>query len=116
MSQTTHAAADTHAAANGKPKAKSAADKAHDMQMLLALLVTDWLHGDRHYQAQLTELAVELLKELGGDPHANEPTEQQLLAQEAAGRLEGMPTGIRPAQDQPAMRHDEARAIPTKAA
>lgn len=114
MSQTTHAA-DTHAAANGKPKAKSAADKARDAQMALALLLTDWLHGDRHHQAQLTELAVEMLTELGGGPDVKEPNEQQLMAQEAAGRLEGMPTGIRPAQDQPAQQQDEARAMPTKA-
>ena len=113
MSQTTHAA-ETHAAA---PKTKSAADKAKDAQMALALLLCDWLHGDRHYQAQLTALALEMLTELGGDPQAKEPTEQQLLAQEAVGRLEGMPTGIRPAQDQPAQRHDEARMpAPTKAA
>lgn len=97
------------------PQHKEPKDKVKDAQMALALLLCDWLHGDRHYQAQLTELAVEMLKDLGGDPQAKELTEQQLLAQEAAGRLEGMPTGIRPAQDQPAMRHDEARATPTKA-
>ena len=110
MSQTQHNA---HAA----PAKEKAKDKVKDAQMMLALLVTDWLHGDRHYQAQLTELALEMLKDLGGDPQAKDPTEQQLLAQEAAGRLEGLPTGIRPAQDQPAMRQDEARMpAPTKAA
>ena len=108
MSQTTHAA-------QAAP-AKKARDKAHDQQMALALLLCDWLHGDRHYQAQLTELALEMLKDLGGDPQAKEPSEQQLLAQEAEGRLEGLPTGIRPAQDQPAQRQDEARMpAPTKA-
>jgi hypothetical protein len=62
-------------------------------------------------------MALRLLKELGGGPEVKEPTAEQLLAQEAAGRLEGLPTGIRAAQDQPAMRQDEHRmAQPTKAA
>ena len=93
MSQTTHAA-ETHAAA---PKAKSAADKAKDAQLALALLLTDWLHGDRHFQAQLTVLAAEMLHELSGGPEVKEPNAEQQLAREAAGRLEGMPTGIRSA-------------------
>ena len=114
MSQTTHG---THEApkpaANGKAKPR---DKAHDAAMALALLLTDWLHGDRHFQAQLTELAQEMLKDLGGGPDVKEPNEAQLMAQEAAGRLEGMPTGIRAAQDQPAQQQDERRmAPPTKA-
>jgi hypothetical protein len=87
------------------------------LEELVALMATDICHGDAHYRAQIQEMALRLLKELGGDPAAKEPTEQQLLAQEAAGRLEGLPTGIRAAQDQPAMRQDEHRmAQPTKAA
>ena len=102
-------------AANGKAKPR---DKAHDAQMALALLLTDWLHGDRHFQAQLTELALDLLGDLSGGPDVKEPNEAQLMAQEAAGRLEGMPTGIRAAQSQPAQQQDERRMappVPTKA-
>lgn len=111
-----HAATPQQASPGVAPPAKKARDKAHDAQMALALLLTDWLHGDRHYQAQLTELATAMLTDLGGGPDVKEPNEAQLLAQEAAGRLEGMPTGIRPAQHQPAQRQDEQRAAPpTKA-
>lgn len=112
MSQTHPAtaqhAADTHAAPP-KPKPR---DKAHDAQMALALLLTDWLHGDRHFQAQLTKIALDLLGDLGGGPDVKEPDEAQLMAQEAAGRLEGMPTGIRAAQSQPAQQQDERRMAP----
>lgn len=80
-------------------------DKAHDAKLAFALLLTDWLHGDRHFQGTLMELALALLDDLGDD------------GAEAKGRLEGMPTGIRAAQDQPAQRIDEARQpAPTKAA
>ena len=100
-----------------KPAAKKPRDKAHDGQMAFALLLTDWLHGDRHFQGKLMELAHALLEDLSGGPDVKDPTEDQLLALEAAGRLEGMPTGIRAAQSQPAMRIDEARQpAPTKAA
>jgi hypothetical protein len=87
------------------------------LEVLVALLATDVCHGDAHYRAQIQEMAVRLLKELGGGPEVKEPTAEQLQAQEAAGRLEGLPTGIRPAQDQPAMRQDERRqGAPTKEA
>ena len=87
---------------NDKPEAdaKAAAkphDKARDKDLLLALLVTDWLHGDRHFAAKLRELVLPVLKDLGAD------------GLEAKGRLEGMPSGVRAAQDQPAQRIDEAR-------
>ena len=118
MSQTQSHGNDKPAAE--KPAAEAAKkprDKALDGKMAFALLLTDWLHGDRHFQAQLTELARGLLEDLGGGPDVKNPTEDQLLALEAAGRLEGMPTGIRAAQSQPAMRQDEARQpAPTKAA
>ena len=104
-------------AADAKPAAKKPRDKAHDGQMAFALLLTDWLHGDRHFQGKLTELAKALLEDLSGGPDVKDPTEDQILAQEAAGRLEGMPTGIRAAQEQPAQRIDEARQpAATKAA
>lgn len=110
--------AQTHG--NDKPAADAAKkpprDKAKDKDLLLALMATDWLHGDRHFQAQITRLTVAMLKDLGGGPDVKDPTEEQLLAQEAEGRIEGMPTGIRPAQDQPAQRIAEQHAAPTKAA
>jgi hypothetical protein len=109
MSHTT-----TSATAHKEPEKKAEKVK---LEELVALLATDICHGDAHYRAQIQEMALRLLKELGGDPQAKEPTAEQLLAQEAAGRLEGLPTGIRAAQDQPAMRQDEHRmAQPTKAA
>jgi hypothetical protein len=87
------------------------------LEVLVALLATDVCHGDAHYRAQIQEMAQRLLKELGGGDEVKEPTAEQLQAREAAGRLEGLPTGIRAAQDQPAMRQDEERmAQPTKAA
>ena len=92
---------------NDKPAADAKAkprDKAHDAKLAFALLLTDWLHGDRHFQGKLMELALALLDDLGED------------GAEAKGRLEGMPSGIRAAQDQPAQRIDEQRAAPTKAA
>jgi hypothetical protein len=79
------------------------------LEVLVALLATDACHGDAHYRAAIQEMALRLLKELAGDPQAKEPTAEQLQAREAAGRLEGLPTGIRAAQDQPAMRQDEER-------
>ena len=97
---------------NDKPADKSEADakaklhdKARDKDLLLALLVTDWLHGDRHFAAKVRELVLPLLKDLGAD------------GLEAKGRLEGMPSGVRAAQEQPAQRIDEARQpASTKAA
>ena len=117
-SQSSHAAQPAHG--NDKPAAdakKPPRDKAKDKDLLLALMATDWLHGDRHFQAQITKLTLALLKDLDGGPDAKDPTEEQLLAQEAEGRIEGLPTGIRAAQEQPAQRIDEARQpAPTKAA
>ena len=105
------------APAEPKEKKRTEKDKTHDAQMALALLLTDWLHGDRHFQAQLTKIALDLLGDLGGGPDVKEPDEAQLMAQEAAGRLDGMPTGIRAAQSQPAQQQDERRmAPPTKVA
>jgi hypothetical protein len=42
-------------------------DKARDAQLAFALLLTDWLHGDRHYQGELLKLALRLLDDLGED-------------------------------------------------
>jgi hypothetical protein len=107
--------AGTPAAAHKEPEKK--AEKAMKFELLVALMVTDWLHGDRHFAAQIQENMVRLLKELSGGDEVKEPTAEQLVAREAVGRLEGLPTGIRPAQDQPAMRQDEQRLPPpTKAA
>lgn len=93
------------------------ADEPVNLNLLVALMATDMCHGDAHYRAAIQEMAERLLKELGGGPEVEEPSAEQLQAQEAAGRLEGLPTGIRAAQDQPAMRQDEQRlAAPTKAA
>jgi hypothetical protein len=104
-----HATTTTH---HAPPKVK--------LEVLVALMATDTCHGDAHYRAAIQEMAERLLKELSGGPEVKEPTAEQLLAQEAAGRLEGLPTGIRAAQDQPAMRQDEhlraAQNQPTKAA
>lgn len=117
MSQTTHAASpgvapQAHpAAANGKPKAR---DKAKDAQMALALLLTDWLHGDRHHQADLLKLALDLLGDLAGGDDVKEPDEAQQLAREAKGRLEGATTDTRP-QDQPAMRQQQQQTAPLQA-
>ena len=79
--------------ANGGPKA--AEKKPADPKMLLALLATDWCHGDRHFAAQIQAMAIKMLDELGGvdadgDPPA-EPTEEQAVALQAKGRLEGAP-------------------------
>ena len=120
MSQTTHTASpgvapQAHpAAANGKPKERTEKDKKLDAEMALALLLTDWLHGDRHFQAQLTKLTLEMLTDLGGGPNVKEPDEQQQLARDAKARLEGAVTDTRP-QDQPAMRQDERRLAPPQA-
>jgi hypothetical protein len=92
-------------------------EKTMKFELLVALMVTDWLHGDRHFAAQIQENMVRLLKELSGGDEVKDPNAEQLIAREAAGRLEGLPTGIRPAPDQPAMRQDEQRLPPpTKAA
>jgi hypothetical protein len=83
-------------------------------ELLLALLATDWVHGDKHFLAEIEEMARRMLTELGGGPEVKEPTDQQLMAQEAAGRLSGEPTGTW--RELPAPRQDEQRmAQSTKA-
>ena len=71
-----------HAAAPAKPKAR---DKAHDAALAFALLLCDWLHGDRHHQDKLMELALGLLDDLGED------------GEEAKERLTAMPPPAKPA-------------------
>ena len=78
-SQTAHGN-DKPSEAKPAEAAKKPRDKAHDGKLAFALLLTDWLHGDRHHQAKLMELALALLDDLGED------------GAEAKGRLEGMPT------------------------
>jgi hypothetical protein len=65
MSHTTGTATTHHA----PPKVK--------LEELVALMATDICHGDAHYRAQIQEMALRLLKELGED------------GAEAAGRLAG---------------------------
>jgi hypothetical protein len=68
MSQPPASTSQAHPASAGaatpeaKPKPR---DKAHDAALSLALLLTDWLHNDRHHQAKLMELALGLLDDLG---------------------------------------------------
>lgn len=71
-------------AANGKPKR----DKAKDAQMAFALLLTDWLHGDRHYQDKLKELALGLLDDLGDD---GAEAKERLTAMPAPPKAEAAP-------------------------
>jgi uncharacterized iron-regulated protein len=47
------------------------------LELLVALLAADVCHGDAHYRAQIQEMALRLLKELGEE------------GAEAAGRLAG---------------------------
>jgi hypothetical protein len=67
--------------ADAKPKAR---DKAHDAQLALALLLTDYLHGDRHHQIELMDLAFDLLTDLGDEGAA------------AKERLVSATTGLKP--------------------
>ena len=63
-SSQSHPAPAAAATPEAKPKPR---DKAHDASMALALLLTDWLHNDRHHQVKLMELALGLLDDLGED-------------------------------------------------
>lgn len=71
--------------------------KPRDGKLAFALLLTDWLHGDRHHQARLMELALALLDDLGDD------------GAEAKERLTGM-------HEPPKAANNSAKPADTKAA
>jgi hypothetical protein len=87
------------------------------LELLVALMATDWCHGDAHHRAAVQEMTERLLTELGGGDEVKEPDEHQRVARAAKERLAGAHSGTRLGLDQPAQYRDEQRqAPPTKAA
>jgi hypothetical protein len=79
----------THAAEDAKPattetKADKAADRPVNLEMLVAMLATDWLHGDKHHYDAVHEMTTRLLTQLGEDGAA------------ARARLEAAPGLVAP--------------------
>jgi hypothetical protein len=58
------------------PARRQTRDRAHDVQLLVALLATDWLHGDRHHAEEIESLTIDLLTDLGEE---GEVAKQRLL-------------------------------------
>jgi hypothetical protein len=50
----------------GAPKAPEKAEKVK-IEVLVALMATDWCHGDAHHRAQVQEMTERLLTEIGDE-------------------------------------------------